>query len=117
MRLYYTICLYFTLTTTRVYEFYFNVLYLHVFLFKNFNINFRLYNILYETILHHISILYLYLHVFISKNFNINYKLYLIYTGSYHIIYLYFIITMTCAYQLYLIKSIIYLNIKINHYI
>ena len=46
-RPYYILCLHFTLTTTCVYAFHFNIIYmylfLHVFLFKNFNINFMLY--------------------------------------------------------------------------
>jgi len=34
--------------------------------------------------------MYLYLSVFLFKNFNINFKLYLIYAKPYYIIYLYF---------------------------
>ena len=94
----YIIYLYFTLEMIRAYTFYFNIiymcLYLHVFLFTNFNINFMLYLFYtrpYYTIYTHFTLIMtcryvfyfniiyicLYLRVFLFKNFNINLMLYI----------------------------------------
>jgi len=106
-----------------IHIFHFNItlkcLYEHVFLFKNFNINFMLYliyTIQYYTICLHFSLtticgyafyyntiyMCLYLHVFLFKNFNINFMLYIFYTGPYNTICFYFTFITTRAYTFHL---------------